>query len=99
MLSKIRFLSFGLLLILLVSGCEKNVIAYGESSLVGADQALLKVNYASLYALNPGVQILINDKRVSPLLFGRTPFPGGGYNTNGDARPDYLAVPQGEIKF
>lgn len=86
-------------LIFLAPGCAKNVIQYGESTNVTPDQALLKINYESMYALNPGVQVTVNGTRVSPLLVGRTPFPGGGYNTMGDARPDYLAVPQGEIKM
>lgn len=81
----------------LATGCAKNVISYGESTNVSADQALLKINYESMYALNPGVQIALNGTRISPLLLGRTPFPGGGYNTVGDSRPDYLAVTQGAI--
>lgn len=86
-------------LALFLAGCEKNVISYGDSTLVSANQSLVKINYASLYALNPGVQISFNGTRVSPVIVGRTTFPGGGYNTNGDARPDYIAVSAGEVQI
>jgi hypothetical protein len=87
------------LLTFAIAGCEKNVISYGDSTIVDASKALLKLNYSSLYAANPSVQISFNGARVTPLLAGRTPYPGGGYNTNGDSRPDYLAVTPGEISI
>lgn len=92
-----KYLALSFLLMALVPACEKNKISYGESSVIASDQALLKINYESFYALNPSVQIVLNGNRVSPLLLGRTPFPGGGYNTIGDSRPDYLVITQGEV--
>lgn len=77
--------------------CKKNSITlvpydtYGISS----DQGLLKVVYASAYANNPTVRLRLNGKIVSNAITGRTPFPGGGYNTAGSNYPLYLAVPQG----
>ncbi len=64
---------------------------YGISS----TQGLLKINYASAYLANPSVLLKINDQVVSSLIIGRTPFPGGGYNTNGSNFALYLSVPQG----
>lgn len=64
---------------------------YGISS----TQGLLKINYASAYFANPSILLKINDQVVSSLITGRTPFPGGGYNTNGSNFALYLSVPQG----
>jgi len=66
-----------------------------ESSFSNSTNALLKINYLSAYAGNPSVQLSINNQRVSGLIAGRTPFPGGGYNTNGSSFPDYLSVKPG----
>lgn len=64
---------------------------YGISS----TQGFIKINYASAYFANPTVLLKINDQVVSSLITGRTPFPGGGYNTNGSSFALYLSVPQG----
>nr|WP_226904896.1 DUF4397 domain-containing protein [Pedobacter schmidteae] len=79
--------------------CNKNTIDYGVIEKVGSDQALLKINYVSAYANNRSVAFKINDKRVSNVVTWRTPFPGGGYNTGGDSRPDFLAVSPGNVKL
>jgi hypothetical protein len=68
-----------------------------ERSYLNATNALLKINYLSLYPTNPLVQISIDNQRVSGLIGGRTPFPGGGYNTNGSSFPDYLSVKPGGV--
>jgi hypothetical protein len=86
-------------LIFALASCEKNVISYGDSTLADPTKTLLKLNYSSLYAANPAVQIAFNGSRVTPLIAGRTPYPGGGYNTIGDSRPDYLLVNPGEISI
>jgi len=83
----------------LFAGCDKNEIKYGETEEVSSDQALLKINYASLYANNRLVVLKINDVRVSNPIAGRTPFPGGGYNTFGSSTPDFLAVNAGDVKL
>jgi hypothetical protein len=61
-----------------------------------ANSSMLKVNFNSIYRNNPNVQIKLNNERVSNLLTARTPFPGGGFNTGGDNRPDYLIVNAGQ---
>jgi len=86
-------------LVLLFAGCEKSTDYNAVFSEPGANDARLKVIYASAYALNPLVQLSIDDVRVSGLITGRTPFPGGGYNTAGSNFPDYLVVAPGSRKF
>jgi Domain of unknown function (DUF4397) len=75
--------------------CTKKVDYNADRTFVTVNNALLKINYLSAYANNPSVQLSINGQRVSGLIAGRTPFPGGGYNTNGSNFPDYLAVDPG----
>ncbi len=59
-------------------------------------KAELKVNVAYAYTVNSvNALIKINGSPVSNLVAGRTPFPGGGYNTNGSNFAIYLTVPQG----
>lgn len=86
-----------ILCILCITGCDKNEINYGDYTKISSDQALLKINYNIAYRANPGVQIKINGERVSGLITSRYPYPGGGYNTVGDSRPDYLAVNTGNV--
>lgn len=66
--------------------------------LVDDTKALVKFNYASQYSNNRSVFIKVNDQRVSTLITGRTPFPGGGYNTGGASTGDYLSFPAGDLK-
>lgn len=91
-------LSIVVLLFVIVS-CNKNVIDYGQIEKVGSDQALLKINYVSAYADNRSVYFKINDVRISYVMTWRTPFPGGGYNTGGDSKSDFLAVNPGNLKL
>ncbi len=78
-----------------ITGCKKEIAYNATRTFPTENDALLKINYVSAYALNPGVQLVINGQRVSNLITFRTPFPGGGYNTNGSNYPDYLSVPSG----
>lgn len=93
------FLSFlTLAVILIVSSCNKDTDYIATQTFPNGATAFLKINYASLYPTNPGVQLSINDVRVSGVITGRTPFPGGGFNTSGSNFPDYLAVKAGTNK-
>ncbi len=78
-----------------MAGCEKNVEYNATRDLVDSQTALLKINYGSLYPANYPVQLSINGVRMSGLITGRTPFPGGGFNTSGANFPDYLALEAG----
>ncbi len=93
------FLSLVCGLLLLLASCSKNEINYGDVVKVTAEQPLIKINYASLYADNRFVFVRFNGKRVTSLIQGRTPFPGGGYNTYGDVRADYLTIDPGNVKL
>lgn len=79
-------------------GCGKNVLDYGDTEKLTGNEALLKINYVSMYANNRTVFLKVNDKRISNLLTARTPFPGGGYNTGGGSTPDFLTVAPGNVK-
>lgn len=85
--------------IVCVTGCKKNIINYNFVDYQDPSKALLKFNYASQYANNRSVYLKINDQRVSSLITGRTPFPGGGYNTGGSSTPDFLSVTPGNLKI
>ncbi|RYZ28954.1 MAG: DUF4397 domain-containing protein, partial [Chitinophagaceae bacterium] len=97
-MKKILSINTVLLFAILLSGCKKNEINYGETESV-SDKALLKFNFVSGYTRNPGVQLSINGQRVSHVITARTPFPGGGYNTGGGSQPDYLSVTPGNIEI
>lgn len=98
---KIKYIISGALIaiVLFTIGCEKNVLDYGEVEKLTSDQALLKINYVSSYKSNPSVVLKLNDKRVTPIITSRTPFPGGGYNTGGGSQPDFLIVNPGSLKL
>lgn len=84
-------------LLLFVFGCSRNEIDYGDIQVVSPEDAIVKINYASLYSDNRQVFIKFNGSRVTPLIYGRQPFPGGGYNTYGDVRADFLVVKPGDL--
>jgi len=89
------FLAFVLLVAgVLVYSCKKNTLSVAPFDLING-QSLFKVNYASPYLKNPGVQIKIDGNRVSNNITYATPFPGGGLNTDGSNNPDYLNLSPG----
>lgn len=64
---------------------------------INANQGQLKINLGFAYTINYNTLLLkINDSVVSNSLTTRTPFPGGGYNTNGSNFALYLGVKQGD---
>ena len=83
----------------LLVACEKNTAKIPYTLTDAASIALLKINYEAPYFANPGVQIKLNDVRVSNVINYRTPFPGGGLNTLGNNTPDYLEVNPGAVKL
>ncbi|MGB4845130.1 MAG: DUF4397 domain-containing protein [Ferruginibacter sp.] len=84
-----------LAILILAASCNKDPEYTATQSFAEPATSFLKINYLSLYPTNPQVQLSINGERVSGLITGRTPFPGGGYNTNGSNFPDYLALKSG----
>lgn len=81
--------------VLLLASCKREADKVADYSLIPESQSFIKVNFASAYVANPGVQIEVNKTRVSNLITARTPFPGGGFNTGGGNYPDYLNVNAG----
>lgn len=79
--------------------CKKETERTADYQLHSTNNASLKINFVSTYSRNPTFQLKVNDVRVSNLITARTPFPGGGFNTNGDNRPDYLSVTPGTTKL
>src|SRR5687767_8945628 len=80
--------------------CDKEVERIAAETNVGADKARLKINYVSAYnSNNPGIQVKLNNTRVSNVLPFRTPFPGGGFNTGGGSTNDYLEVTPGQTEL
>lgn len=79
---------------ILLFACKKNELTVSPYDYTEG-KALFKINYACAYGLNRGVQIKINDVRVSNNITYATPFPGGGLNTGGSNNADYLAVDPG----
>lgn len=91
-------LTFVLAAIAIVISCKKNVLRVSPYD--GVDgKALLKVNYASPYLRNPTLRIKLNDEIVSSGITYTTPYPGGGYNTQGNSYADYLSVVPGDVKL
>jgi len=84
---------------LLITGCEKNLIDYGDVVKVTEDQPIIKINYACPYRDDKFVIVRFNGKRVTSKIQNRTPFPGGGYNTRGDVRADYLTIDPGLVRI
>ncbi|MFT4093632.1 MAG: hypothetical protein QM640_08325 [Niabella sp.] len=87
-------------MVFLIWGCKKNQVGTISSNIsdeVSSSQAMLKINYASLYEDNRYVLIKLNGQRVSSLLRGRTPYPGGGLNTYGSNYPLFFAVEAGDV--
>jgi hypothetical protein len=79
------------------TSCKKEVVRVAAETNVESDKAKLKVNYVSAYnSNNPGIQVKLNNSRVSNVVTFRTPYPGGGFNTGGGSTNDYLVVTPGQ---
>lgn len=78
------------------SACKKNKLAQKEETSPDA-QAYVKIGYFSQYSTptNVGVQMKVDNQRLSTLFTSPTPYPGGGFNTGGSSFADYLAVSSG----
>jgi hypothetical protein len=90
----IKIVSACMCLGILILACKKNELTVSPYDYTGT-RALFKINYACAYGNNRGVQIKINDVRVSNNITYATPFPGGGLNTGGSNNADYLALEPG----
>ena len=88
-------------------GCKKNELRL-KDLIDPSEDAFFKLGWFSPGLNTQGVQLKINGQRMSNQLgFGFTattttagyamPFPGGGLNTGGNNKNDYLAVPAGAV--
>ncbi|EEI94167.1 hypothetical protein HMPREF0765_0153 [Sphingobacterium spiritivorum ATCC 33300] len=78
-------------------GCEKSVKDYGNLEFMTNDDAIVKINMASVYPDDRYMYVKFNDQRVTPLIRAREPYPGGGWNTRGDSRADFLRIKAGNV--
>lgn len=98
------FISASSLLLVLV-GCDKNELRL-QDTVDPSNGAYFKLGWFSPAINTQGVQLKINNQRQSNQLgFGFTstttyamPFPGGGLNTGGNNKSDYLMVPAGALE-
>lgn len=79
------------------SGCKESIQDFGDLDFLTENDAIIKINMASVYPDDRYMYVKFNDERVTPLIRAREPYPGGGYNTRGDSRPDFLKVAAGTI--
>lgn len=92
----------GILAVVLVYACQKTTAVTNQPYQVydvTPTQGQLKINLGFAYTVNLSTLLLkVNDSVVSSPIATRTPFPGGGYNTNGSNFALYLGVKQGANK-
>ncbi len=96
-----------LLIFTILIGCKKNELRMTDVK-DPSDGGFFKLGWFSPAITTQGVQLKINGQRMSGLLglgagFSSTtqyamPYPGGGLNTGGNNKNDYLSVPIGNIE-
>ena len=90
--------------ILLITGCEKNTLRLSNTE-DPSSGSFLKLGWFSPSINTQGVILRVNGVALSNQIgfgFSSTsnyamPYPGGGLNTGGDNKNDYLSVPAGEV--
>lgn len=95
----IQFICFSTAVLMLFTACKKNELKTTEVNKLTANEAQVKVMFASFYRSNPRIYVKINNQIVSSVLATFTPFPGGGLNTGGGSTADYLRVTAGQNSF
>lgn len=83
--------------LLIFAGCKERIQDFGDLDFLTANDAIIKINMASVYPDDRYMYVKFNDNRVTPLIRAREPYPGGGYNTRGDSRPDFLRIASGTV--
>jgi hypothetical protein len=95
-----------LVTLFVVNGCTKNELQLSDN-INPAGGSYFKLNWMSPAITTQGVRLKINNEILSgPLGLGAAftsttqyamPFPGGGLNTGGNNKNDYLSVPAGSF--
>lgn len=80
-------------------GCKEGIQDFGDLDFTTANDAIVKINMASVYPDDRYMYVRFNGNRVTPLIRAREPYPGGGYNTRGDSRPDFLKILAGKVNI
>lgn len=83
--------------LLVFAGCKERIQDFGDLDFLTENDAIVKINMASVYPDDRYMYVKFNDNRVTPLIRAREPYPGGGYNTRGDSRPDFLKIAAGTV--
>lgn len=94
---KIIKIFIGVIAVFFTWACKESIQDFGDLQFMGSDDAIVKINMTSVYPDDRFMYVKFNDRRVTPLIRAREPYPGGGYNTRGDSRPDFLKVKQGNV--
>lgn len=79
------------------NSCEKSIQDFGEVEFMGPDEVIVKINMASVYSDDRYMYVKFDNQRITSLIRAREPFPGGGYNTRGESRPDFLKFKAGSV--
>lgn len=77
--------------------CKEAIQDFGEVEFIDGDRAIVKINMASAYPDDRYMYVKVNDVRVTPLIRGREPYPGGGYNTRGPSGSEFLMIDAGNV--
>lgn len=96
-MKSLRILFCACLLLVGMYSCDKAIQNFGDVEFMMADDAIVKINMASIYPDDRYMYVKFDGQRVTSLIRGREPFPGGGYNTRGDSRPDFLKWKSGSV--
>ncbi|WP_324757427.1 DUF4397 domain-containing protein [Sphingobacterium thalpophilum] len=96
-MKKIKIFFYACLCLIGASSCDKAIQDFGDIQFMTADDVIVKINMASIYPDDRYMYVKFDGQRVTPLIRGREPFPGGGYNTRGDSRPDFLKWRAGAV--
>lgn len=93
-MKKILYLFFA---ICSFSSCKEAIQDFGDLDFFDAENVIVKINMAAVYPDDRYMYVRFNGNRVTPLIRAREPYPGGGYNTRGDSRPDFLKIGAGKV--
>jgi hypothetical protein len=90
-------LSLAFFTVVIINACKKNTLHTSEREST-ENKSFLRIAYLVPSVTNQGVQVKINDQRVSSLLTYSFGLPGGGTNIGGANSTDYLSVDPGQVK-
>lgn len=84
---------------LMVFSCKGALEDYGDLQPLDETKAIVKVVIGSSYLGNPQMFVRANGIRITPNIYARQPYPGGGYNTYGNATNEFVLLNNGQTNF